>query len=958
MAFWLCLLGKVGFNSGHHDMEDQEKSSGGFVRTTLPWAIFGGALLLYLLTLNHWVTLTSLPVVAKITGWDPIPPAQGPLFYLLTYPFRWLSGNTQLLALNGFSAVCGALALALLARSVMLLPHDRTRDQRQRERGDHALLSIPTAWIPAALAALVAGLQLTFWEHSTVATGEMLDLLVFAYCVRCVLEYRVSQRESWLIRMAFVYGLGITNNWAMIAFFPCFVVALIWIKGVGFFNFGFITKMAGCGLAGLSLYLVLPLVAISTDTAHSSFWELLRQHLGGQKSILFGFPRGRVLMLALTSLVPVLFMGIRWPSTVGDTSAAGAIITHWMFRLAHLLFLAACAFVAFDPAFSPRALGYGSPFLPFYFLGALSIGYYSAYFLLLATEPAGKTRHRTSALDKIFGLAMRGVVWLALIGLPVGLAYQNFQRIQTSKDTSLKEYATMLKESVTGKSPIIISDNGLDLLLLRAVETGSKTIQINSRVLPYHPYLRILKQQYGSQLADIDILLKDTNPVADNNLVEFVIRLAASNDVHYLQPSFGFFFEAVYQHPQGAAQRIIPYAPQSIEPPAMSPAAIQANLAFWQKWNPTLQHLAEKVKKEDSYGIMLGSWLSRRINQFGLELQYAERLTEAEKAFSQALELNPKNVSALINRKNNLSLQKQTPVATTLSDSEKEMIRDYRNWDELLNINGGVDDPTVSFTVGQQFAQSGNYRQAVVQFMRAKRLEPDNLQSSFWLVNAFVAANVLDSAVKEISYIRNHRLAGSMSLANQIELIKLEAMIAFGKNNFDQAEQILQTALKRHPDQQQLLDSLFFINFRSMRLPQALAITERQLQTDPNRNDALLNNAAIHIELKQYDKALPALEKLLQIQPDHKAALMNRAIANLQSGKYDAAERDYRALSEKLSASHVLYYGLGEIAYQKKDTATAIKNYELYLKNAPEGTLEISKVQKRLEELKGQKTAN
>ena len=52
-----------------------------------------------------------------------------------------------------------------------------------------------------------------------------------------------------------------TNNWAMIGFFPAFVVALVWIKGLSFFNLRFLGRMSLCGLAGLSLYLLLPLVA-------------------------------------------------------------------------------------------------------------------------------------------------------------------------------------------------------------------------------------------------------------------------------------------------------------------------------------------------------------------------------------------------------------------------------------------------------------------------------------------------------------------------------------------------------------------------------------------------------------------------------------------------------------------------------------------------------------------------
>src|SRR5512135_1015317 len=97
-----------------------------FVPELLPWLIAAGALVIYLVTLNRWVSLSSLQQVAKVSGWTWQPEVYGPLFWLVSYPFRWLPERTIPLALNAFAAVCAALTLALLARSVALLPQDCT----------------------------------------------------------------------------------------------------------------------------------------------------------------------------------------------------------------------------------------------------------------------------------------------------------------------------------------------------------------------------------------------------------------------------------------------------------------------------------------------------------------------------------------------------------------------------------------------------------------------------------------------------------------------------------------------------------------------------------------------------------------------------------------------------------------------------------------------------------------
>src|SRR5262245_59576262 len=112
-------------------MEEKDIESGR-VLWGLPWAIGAGAMIVFLVTLNHWVSLASLPLVAKVAGWDWVLPHQMPLYFLLTYPFRWLPVASQPIALNAFSVICAAFTLLLLARSVMLLPHDRTHEQRQR----------------------------------------------------------------------------------------------------------------------------------------------------------------------------------------------------------------------------------------------------------------------------------------------------------------------------------------------------------------------------------------------------------------------------------------------------------------------------------------------------------------------------------------------------------------------------------------------------------------------------------------------------------------------------------------------------------------------------------------------------------------------------------------------------------------------------------------------------------
>src|SRR5882724_7367307 len=210
-----------------------------FVRVALFWIIAAAGLAIYGATLNHWTSLASLTETANLSGWGWQIDVYRPLTWLVTLPRRLLPGRLIPLSLNVFSMLCAILTLALLARSVALLPHDRTHEQRQKEKNPSALLTIGAAWLPPLFAALVLGLQLTFWENATSASAggsEMLELLLFAYVIHCLLEFRLDQNESRLFRASLVFGAAMTNHWAMIGFFPLFLVALIWIRGLEFFN--------------------------------------------------------------------------------------------------------------------------------------------------------------------------------------------------------------------------------------------------------------------------------------------------------------------------------------------------------------------------------------------------------------------------------------------------------------------------------------------------------------------------------------------------------------------------------------------------------------------------------------------------------------------------------------------------------------------------------------------------
>ena len=75
------------------------------VATRLPRVIGAAGLLVYLITLNRWVSLDSAASVARVSGWEWRPSLQQPLTCLLLLPFYCLPESWVPLALNLFASV-------------------------------------------------------------------------------------------------------------------------------------------------------------------------------------------------------------------------------------------------------------------------------------------------------------------------------------------------------------------------------------------------------------------------------------------------------------------------------------------------------------------------------------------------------------------------------------------------------------------------------------------------------------------------------------------------------------------------------------------------------------------------------------------------------------------------------------------------------------------------------------
>jgi len=966
-----------------------------FAPLILPWLLGALMLVVYCCTLNHWVTLLNLGWVAQVSGFLWQPELYNPLNYLATRPFAWLSPGKIPEALNLFSAVCAALTLVMLARCVAILPQDRTELQRQREKSDFGFLTGWQAYFPPVLAVLMLGLQLAFWEHATSFTGETFDLLLFAFIVWQMLEYRMDEKEWRLLAVAFTYAAGVAESWMFIGFFPVFLAALIWLKKLEFFSLRFLVRLVLCGLGGLLFLFLLPLVVKFNSHFKLGIWESLSPNIrldwSTIKSIQQSDVRIRLAQACLGTVLPLLLIAVRWSSGYGDNSRIGAALATNMIHSVHAAVFGVCVWVMFDPPFSPQHL-LQSPALSMNFFCALSIGYCCAYFLLVFSRKPIPTRRDVRPLP-VFPPVLMWICPIVIIGVFVfalmsvgALIYKNKPIVKEVNSDILLKFASLTTENLPKNGAIVLCDSdtpGQDqplraLLIQAAIAHEGRTRDfpvLDTQSLNWTPYHQIMHERYPNTFP---LIVKAGSQGAVNpaNLYMMISAFAKSNTLCYLHPSYGYYFEQFYEEPHGLVYPLKPIPDATILPPPLDQTQIAENEAFWTKAvevldapvqkavipaiiplprNPfdwLLMHL-HPVPEANQNAAIAGILCSRCLDDWGVQLQRAGELDKAARRFTEARRLNPDNRAAEINLAFNETLKTNGPMEIDPARVNADQFGKYRNWNAVVTANGPFDEISFCFTAGYEFTQNGFFRQAAREYTRVRQLAPDNLFTRLQLAQTYVVNHLPDRALEAIHDPLTKPGKFGLNDDNSTGLNILAAAAYFQKDELGVGCRLLEKEIAHHPDDEMLLKATTQAYFMHGLYTNALRIINGKLAHNPDDVTWLFGKGFASIQTGAYEDSIKAMTRVLEIQTNDDIARFNRALAYFQSGKLDAARADYNMLQATHTNTFQIAYGLGEIAWRKKENTEALRNYQIYLANAPTNAPEFNTVRERVAQLGG-----
>ena len=214
-----------------------------------------------------------------------------------------------------------------------------------------------------------------------------------------------------------------------------------------------------------------------------------------------------------------------------------------------------------------------------------------------------------------------------------------------------------------------------------------------------------------------------------------------------------------------------------------------------------------------------------------------------------------------------------------------------------------------------------------------------------------VISRLPDKALELVEQIRSQPSLSDAARTNRAELLFVETAARLAQSDVKGAEAVVQATIRQYPGDEGLLATASQVYMRYGCYSNALITMDQQLALSPTNLNTLVNKGYACIQAGAFDQAIAPLTQVLAVQTTNYSALLNRAICYLRAGNFEPAQRDYEILQKVFPTAFQIYYGLAEIAWQKKDTNSAIRNYQLYLANAQTNTAEAKSVSDRLKGL-------
>jgi len=830
------------------------------------------ALLVYLCTLSDGAYPgRSAALVAQHSG----------LFYRgEAYSFLWTLAVRAIGALpwgglaerlNVFSAACGAGCVWFLYVLMAGAVRSIGRQDDETRPGVAA-----AAWSAGVAAALFLAFSGPFWIASNrahVASFDSLLLLLVAW-----LFFRYAWNgPRWLpLVFAFAYGITAVECATAIVFAPLLggmLLYVMWRRGQ--MSPLWMLGLTGCALAGLSLYFVAAWdfqgspghVAREYKTYWQIIWFIWRiEYL----LITRGLPRVGWLIVMFVGIVPWLVSLLVARRALNDERD----LTYYAL---HLLLTAVAVAVLVNSGIAPWPILKGQRFLVTpYLLSASLFGYLAAYWYLVPGTWWPGPEHPVMVWLKR---------WLGLIIVMPGMAllcivpFHNLPEVDARPAGVVNTYAAEVLDRAVDRQ-WIISDGMLDMhLLILAHDRGQDIRTVNIGGGNREFYMNYLR----SQLAD----RPELSSVSHVGMIAMLREWFTTQDdvvdtTAVIWPADLWMAGGYSAVPDGVLFHGV-RSPGDFD----ADGVMAKHEALWDKVVAPLREAVSRETPVEVYADFLLKRLSLAANNLGVFMEDINRPDEAFTAYRKAREINPDNISALLNLNGMLNAGYETDAAASIKSDVKALLegmeRKQRIW-SLSRHDGYIRVAHAYAQLGMTWALSGRPGLAVSGMKKALELVPDKSRS---------------------------RLAQGL------------AAIYLRQGQNEKGEAIYREVLKEDITNREALLGMFRISLRKGELDKARGFLVHAEEAGIESLRISLAHALLHLRAGDAGQARIVLEELVELQPRLLAAwdLLADVVALQRDEK--GLERCIRKMEGVRGSNRIALFAKARLAAMRGDLAKA-----------------------------------
>lgn len=676
------------------------------------------ALAVYLLTLSDGLCPgASSHLVVQFTGLFPRVRPTYPIWAFLAWLASCIPVGSLATRLNVLSALCGALAVWLLHDLVcgMVL-------QTVRRDASNTVRTFVAARTAGTGAALFLAFCMPFWIVSNRAHTAPFHALLLLAVARLLLTYARTDKFRNALLFAFLYGVGVVEFAPFIPLAPVSGVMLLYLmwrrEEIRVVR---VLQLAGCAAIGLLLYLVAAWGLYRAEGyqlgQYKGYWHIVWQFWREQYiSVARSLPRVGWLVVVCTTIVP-------WLVSLAIARRALNEEKDWTYYLLHLVMTGVSVIVVLDLKFSPWQM-LGGTQLPVtsYVLASFVFGYLIAYWFLIPSSWWQDTESRRKERLRMY---LGPILVVPLLALAVAAPFRNAGRAIPRVSRTVNQFARAVMDCMAGRT-FLVTDGRLDNhLLVAARDMGRKLRVLNLRLGTTGAYLRHVATWFDNpalkNMADIGLvpLLEEWLKI-DENVQEKIAALTAP-DVWATAGVTSVPNKLVFLGVRDTG---------SLD----SAAIMDEHRRFWK--SVPFQIDEEESGPETSLMRDIVRHMGLVANNLGALMEDLGNREEAFVCYRKAREIDPGNVSALLNQ---LALLQAGYVADDAAEIRKEAIARFGGDRKRLNIPalfahyGYVRLPRILAQLGWNWASAGAADLGIAQLEKALALASDEIRPAIRL---------------------------------------------------------------------------------------------------------------------------------------------------------------------------------------------------------------------------------